>query len=132
MTAPARSPSGAGDPPGREVARGAVPLWNIANNAKYITAEGSAVSGLEVLTPVQQLNEYIMISLRTSEGCSLPELTRRFGPAAARQLENNAAGYILTGKMTRTNDRLQLTREGKLLADGIAAELFFEPTASIR
>jgi len=31
VTAPAQPPSVAGDPPDREVERGAVPLWNIAN-----------------------------------------------------------------------------------------------------
>jgi len=104
--------------------------WNIANNAKYIAAEGSAVAELEVLTTVQQLNEYIMISLRTSEGCNLPEIIRRFGAAAANELKNNAGAYILSGTMRRVGDCLQLTREGKLLADGIASQLFFEPTTS--
>jgi oxygen-independent coproporphyrinogen-3 oxidase len=104
--------------------------WNLANNAKYIAADGSAIAELEVLTPTQQLNEYIMISLRTSEGCNLAEVIRRFGPAAARQLEKDADAYILTGKMRKVDGRLQLTREGKLLADGIASELFFEPTPS--
>ncbi|WP_431212260.1 radical SAM family heme chaperone HemW [Puia sp. P3] len=102
--------------------------WNLANNAKYIAAEGSAIAELEVLTPVQQLNEYIMISLRTSEGCSVSEIIRRFGAAAAREFEKNAGAYILSGRMRRVDDRLQLTREGKLLADGIASELFFEPS----
>ena len=104
--------------------------WNLANNAKYIAAEGSAIAELEVLTPTQQLNEYIMISLRTSEGCNLGEVIRRFGAAAARQLEKDADAYILTGKMRKVDGRLQLTREGKLLADGIASELFFEPIPS--
>jgi len=104
--------------------------WNIANNAKYIAAEGSAVAELEVLTTVQQLNEYIMISLRTSEGCNLPEIIRRFGAAAANELKNNAGAYILSGTMRRVGDCFQLTREGKLLADGIASQLFFEPTTS--
>jgi oxygen-independent coproporphyrinogen-3 oxidase len=105
--------------------------WNLANNAKYIAADGSAIAELEVLTPTQQLNEYIMISLRTCEGCSLGEVARRWGADAARQLEKDAGAYILTGKMRKVDGRLQLTREGKLLADGIASQLFFEPTALI-
>ncbi|MBS1606081.1 MAG: radical SAM family heme chaperone HemW [Bacteroidetes bacterium] len=100
--------------------------WNLANNAKYISADGSAIAELEVLTATQQLNEYIMISLRTCEGCSLPEVLRRWGADAARQLEKDADAYILTGKMRKVDGRLQLTPEGKLLADGIASQLFFE------
>ena len=107
---------------------GASREWNLANNAKYIAAEGSAIAELEVLTPTQQLNEYIMISLRTCEGCNLGEVIRRWGSSAAHQLEKDAGAYILTGKMRKVDGRLQLTREGKLLADGIASQLFFEPS----
>jgi oxygen-independent coproporphyrinogen-3 oxidase len=98
--------------------------WNVANNAKYIAGEGSAVAELEVLTPVQQLNEYIMISLRTTEGIDLGEVTRRFGAETALHLEKEVSAYIQQGKIRMGNGRLQLTREGKLLADGIAADLF--------
>ena len=35
-----------------------------------------------------------------------------------------AQKFIETGNMTWDGERLRLTREGKLLADGIAAELF--------
>lgn len=104
--------------------------WNVANNSKYFVAEGSAVAELEVLTPVQQLNEYIMISLRTMEGIDLQEITRRFGANAAHQVEKGCTIYLQEGKVILENGKLQLTREGKLLADGIAADLFFEPGAA--
>jgi len=111
--------------------------WNLANNAKYIDAltgaMGAAAVGAdvvvaekEVLTPVQQLNEYIMISLRTMEGSDLQHMAARFGSEQAQEMERRAAAYILDGKIRVLNDRLQLTQEGKLLADGIAADLFFE------
>jgi oxygen-independent coproporphyrinogen-3 oxidase len=102
--------------------------WNISNNARYIAAlAGGAlpVAEKEVLTPVQQLNEYIMISLRTMEGIDLPTVSRRFGPGAADALERRAARHIQSGLMIRT-EKLVLTKEGKLLADGIAADLFAE------
>jgi oxygen-independent coproporphyrinogen-3 oxidase len=102
--------------------------WNVANNAKYIAALGaaadSAIAEREVLTPVQQLNEYIMISLRTMEGMDMAHIAARFGPEAARDVETRAQRYIKEGKMTTA---LALTTEGKLLADGIAADLFFDP-----
>ena len=34
--------------------------------------------------------------------------------------------FIEAGNMVWDGERLRLTREGKLMADGIAAELFFE------
>jgi oxygen-independent coproporphyrinogen-3 oxidase len=55
--------------------------WNIANNALYISsmAKGSLAFELEVLTYNQQLNEYIMTSLRTIEGISLTKIKSDFG-----------------------------------------------------
>ena len=109
--------------------------WNVANNAKYIDALTSASAGAgveaviaerEILTPVQQLNEYIMISLRTMEGSDLQHMSARFGAKQALEMERRAAVYILEGKIRVVENRLQLTQAGKLLADGIAADLFFD------
>jgi oxygen-independent coproporphyrinogen III oxidase len=108
--------------------------WNISNNALYVAAWGgatvsadgmaSAVAEVEVLTPVQQLNEYIMISLRTMEGSDLSHVAGRFGAQAAQELERRATLHVRSGNMILT-ERLILTQGGKLLADGIAADLFF-------
>ena len=104
--------------------------WNVANNAKYsaaLNAEPAAtyISDKEVLTTIQQLNEYIMISLRTVEGIDLRYVTARFGTAAAGKLEKHAQRYVQDGKMI-VSEKLSLTTAGRLLADGIAADLFFE------
>ena len=76
---------------------------------------------MEVLTPVQKLNEYIMTSLRTMEGLDLSVLN------AASGLELRAASkkYIENGLIKMEDNFIKLTNEGKLLADGIAADLFF-------
>ena len=114
--------------------------WNVANNARYTAVFGGAPGeqpgvaveqpGVAVekeeLTAVQQLNEYIMISLRTMEGSELSLVARRFGEERAEELAARAARYIREGKMDLRAGSLQLTKEGKLLADGIAADLFFE------
>jgi oxygen-independent coproporphyrinogen III oxidase len=104
--------------------------WNVANNARYTAAlleeTGEYVAEKEELTPTQRLNEYIMISLRTTEGSELPLVAQRFGPHTARELATRADKYIREGKMSLGADSLRLTKEGKLLADGIAADLFFE------
>jgi oxygen-independent coproporphyrinogen-3 oxidase len=105
--------------------------WNASNNAQYVDywleARGSLSppGGSETLTPAQQTNEYIMTSLRTLEGCDLAHISGRFGQAIASDLRSRAARYINTNKMVESNGRLILLPEGKLLADGIAADLFF-------
>ncbi len=97
--------------------------WNIANNNSYIKAlqEDRIPFEKEILTPVQQLNEYIMTSLRTMEGLDLQQV-----PVTEReQLLKGAQKYINGGMLVCKGGQLILTREGKLLADGIAADLFF-------
>jgi oxygen-independent coproporphyrinogen-3 oxidase len=100
--------------------------WNVANNALYIKSlkEDKVPFEIEHLTSTQRLNEYIMTSLRTMEGLNLEYVTSKFGETAASKLIQEAKQFIETGKMQLNNDYLQLTKEGRLFADGIAAELF--------
>jgi len=103
--------------------------WNVANNARYI-AEPGGTTEKETLTPEQQLNEAIMISLRTVEGIHLATIATRFGAQTAELLRKRAEKHIVTGQLRLSEGSLHLTREGKLLADGIAADLFFEPNVT--
>lgn len=100
--------------------------WNIANNALYIKSlkEDKVPFEIENLTDTQQLNEYIMTSLRTMEGLNIEYVVNRFGEKAAGKLQQEARQFIETGKIQLQNGHLQLTKEGKLFADGIAVELF--------
>lgn len=100
--------------------------WNIANNALYIKSleQQTLPFEEEILTPDQQLNEYIMIGLRTIEGISLEKVEEMSGAAEVLRLQNQSKKYISAGKMQTDHNRLYLTREGKLFADGIAADLF--------
>ena len=66
-----------------------------------------------------------MISLRTLEGTDLAYVAERFGADKVVALQSRAARYIGEGKLSAANGRLVLSKEGKLLADGIAADLFF-------
>ena len=102
--------------------------WNVANNAGYVTAlvggRGDLVAEKEDLTPVQQLNEYIMLSLRTMEGIDLRQTADRFGSGTMQELEQRARRYSREGRLT-IGENIVLTKAGRLLADGIAADLFF-------
>ena len=97
--------------------------WNVSNNNVYIESleNGSLHFEKEILTPVQQLNEYIMTSLRTIEGLDLEKTKSE----TREKLNSISKKYIDGGLMKKQNDHLILTREGKLLADGIAAAMFF-------
>jgi oxygen-independent coproporphyrinogen III oxidase len=101
--------------------------WNIANNNQYIASLNRGVIPFEkeVLTTNQQLNEYIMTSLRTMEGINLKLVENKFGEKAARRLQSESRKHITNNKMLQSETGyLRLTKEGKLLADGIASDLF--------
>lgn len=106
---------------------GASRQWNVANNALYIQsiAKGELFTENEVLTRVQQLNEYIMTSLRTMEGLSIGYVANNFDKDAGERILLSAKKFIVAGSVVWDGERLRLTREGKLMADGIAAEMFF-------
>ncbi|NML19502.1 radical SAM family heme chaperone HemW [Pseudoflavitalea sp. G-6-1-2] len=107
---------------------GANRQWNIANNALYIQSlkAGTVPFEQEILTPVQQVNEYIMTSLRTIEGMNLKIIEAKTDPATAAQILQECAQYLKDGLMKNEDGKLILTPQGKLFADGIAAELFRE------
>jgi oxygen-independent coproporphyrinogen III oxidase len=101
--------------------------WNIANNNLYILSLQNNMLSFEeeVLTETQQLNEYIMTSLRTMEGLDLDFVSKKFGTAIVNKLQTTSKKYIDSSKLKNQNSKLILTNQGKLFADGIAADLFF-------
>ena len=105
--------------------------WNIANNALYIEAlqKNSLPYQQETLNETQRINEYIMTSLRTIEGIDLAKINS-FGKTYYDALMTTANKYLHTEKLVQTTTALILTRHGKLFADGIAADLFFEAKSS--
>ncbi len=96
--------------------------WNIANNTAYIDAIKKDIVPFEkeILTVVQQTNEYIMTSLRTGEGLN----TDKIEEGAKAEVIKKAGKYIARHLMQQKENFFVLTKEGKLLADGIAADLF--------
>ena len=100
--------------------------WNISNNNLYIKniEEGTCSYEEEILTNKQQENEYIMTTLRTSEGISLTYIKEKFGKDETTRIFNLSLKYIQQELMVANNEYLILTNKGKLFADGIAADLF--------
>jgi oxygen-independent coproporphyrinogen-3 oxidase len=101
--------------------------WNIANNALYIQSLKKNIIPFEeeILTDIQQLNEYIMISLRTKEGLHLQTLAEKFGQEKVNEIKLQGKKYFTQNLMQEENGFIFLTAQGKFLADGIAADLFF-------
>ena len=101
--------------------------WNISNNALYVQflKNNTIPFEEEILTGTQQLNEYIMTSLRTMEGLNLTTVEERFGKKISRDLKSASEKWKVGDKLLLEDEKIILTKEGKLFADGIAADLFF-------
>ncbi|MCW3114308.1 MAG: hemW [Segetibacter sp.] len=100
--------------------------WNIANNALYIQSlsKGTLAAEEELLSKDQQLNEYIMTSLRTMEGLSLQKVMKDYGEDKYEIVLKTANTHIKHNHLALENNYLKTTSAGKLLADGIASDLF--------
>ncbi len=103
--------------------------WNIANNALYITGllrEKKLHFEEEVLTEVQQLNEYLMTSLRTIWGTDLRKIANEWGADYSSLVLKFSEESQEKKHLVLQDGRLYLTAAGKLFADRIAAELFID------
>ena len=100
--------------------------WNVSNNALYIQSlqQNIVPFEVEVLTPTQKLNEWIMTSLRTKEGLRLD--AARADRRVIETLKGKSRRFQDEKLVLQYENALVLTRKGKLYADGIAAELFFD------
>lgn len=100
--------------------------YNVSNNTKYLNAlaENRMHLMYEMLEPHDQVNEYIMTSLRTQWGCDLNKLLQEYDFDLLKTYENYVAELIGQKRAVVTENRLILTDSGKLLADRIASDLF--------
>jgi oxygen-independent coproporphyrinogen-3 oxidase len=105
--------------------------WNIANNALFLKSivEHKLPSEKEILTLHQQINEYIMTSLRMSDGMQLqkikPNVTTEEWQLFCEELEkNNVLLNIPSNYQTNEGAIITLNNKGKLYADRIAGDLF--------
>lgn len=98
--------------------------WNIANNALYIQSihNNQPYFETEILTPNQQLNEYIMTALRTKEGIEMEGA--KWDLLSEISFLEKIKKWEKQGKLLISDKSITLTNEGKLFADGIAADLF--------
>ncbi len=101
--------------------------WNVSNNALYIKSLQNNLIPYqeEYLSVTQRLNEYIMTSLRTIEGIDLDFVKDKFGEKISCTLQQASLKFQQNEKLKLTDQKLVLTTNGKLFADGIAADLFF-------
>ncbi|CAM3314194.1 Oxygen-independent coproporphyrinogen-III oxidase-like protein YqeR [Aequorivita lipolytica] len=100
--------------------------WNVANNTKYIKSieAGTLPSEAEILSKKDRYNEYIMTGLRTKRGVSLDKVEKEFGKLYAEYLLKQAESNLQNHLLILEDQTLKISKKGKFLSDGIAADLF--------
>ncbi len=100
--------------------------WNVSNNHLYIQSleKNQLNFEMENLTTAQQYNEYVLTSLRTMWGTDLNYIKQNLGEDFFDYCLNEVEKYIKTNKISRKENKLFLTNQGKLIADKIASDLF--------
>ena len=100
--------------------------WNVSNNLSYMqsieTHERPFES--EILTNIDQLNEYIMTKLRLEEGINTHVIMNKWGNAQLSRITTLIERFIEDHQVEKTQDGWRLTKHGKIFADGIASALF--------
>jgi len=105
---------------------GKMRMWNKANNVFYIKSIEQNIIPFEkeILTETQKLNEYILTSLRTSEGLDLKYIEDTFSINERKRIENLIMNEVEKKNILIRKEKIILTDEGKLFADGISVKLF--------
>ncbi len=100
--------------------------WNVANNHQYIDQlfKDELPATTEVLSIEDRINEYLMISLRTSKGISFEYFENEFGSQYLSELKNNLNSFLNNNLLEIENNYCKTTKSGKLMADKIASDLF--------
>ena len=78
----------------------------------------------EILTDIDQLNEYIMTKLRLEEGININVIINKWGDDQLSRITTLIERFIQDQKVEKIRDVWRLTKHGKFFADGIASALF--------
>lgn len=99
--------------------------WNVASITEYILAieNNTGFFEREELTLFDRYNDYVMVSLRTSEGINLTFLEQKFGSELTRYCFENIKPYIESNKVSHSDNKLRLNLEGIMISNQILIQL---------
>ena len=95
--------------------------WAVSSISKYVN---DLASEEELLSEVDNYNEYIMTSLRIKEGLDIDNVRERYGVSRVEQLVKDAQRYIDSGSLVLDGSRLYIPEENFLISDAVISDLF--------
>lgn len=101
--------------------------WNVSSINEYLEAikQGVIPAEQELLTLNNKYNETVMTGLRTMWGCDIRDINKQFGANYEHYFINQIQKWINQSLIQQEGNIFTLTNKGKLLADGIASDLFY-------
>lgn len=102
---------------------------NVSNNHTYLKSIANKTLPIleEVLSREDNINEYLMTSLRTSWGCDLKYLLTKYQYDLAKDQQTYIRESLALELIQIADEKITLTRKGKMLADKISSDLFLIP-----
>ena len=86
----------------------------------FAIVEGeSAIDFLETTSPPMAMSETMMLGMRLSEGVSNADFRNRFGEGLMSVYGSEIDDLVSTGLIEHTDDRIRLTRRGRLLGNSV-------------
>ncbi|MGB7201252.1 MAG: radical SAM family heme chaperone HemW [Pyrinomonadaceae bacterium] len=95
---------------------------NGRDTAKYVELIENNISAEVMRDEIDQASEFIFLGLRMEDGIDLVEYKLRFGSDLIKKYQIELNRLIDAGLIATENDRLQLTRKGKLFSNEVFAE----------
>ncbi len=101
--------------------------WNVSNNNIYINSilKNKIPCEVEKLNEKDKYNEYILTSLRTIWGVNSKFIKMTFSSFFYNFFKKNTQKWIKSGHILQKNEKITLSKKGKLFADKISSELFW-------
>lgn len=97
-------------------------VWCDSSAKEY--SEGKFRYEEEELSTMDHLNEYVMISLRTSRGIDMELIEERYGAEHRRRIEQCGAPWLERGALQYADNRLVIPARCFLLSDAIIESFF--------
>ncbi len=114
--------------PGAHSFDGSTRSANIEHNQKYISSirEGQLPMTIEILTPIQRMNEFLLTGLRTKKGVNIGLFDRLFHCNLLTDRERDLDPFLNEKWLELDGSYLRPTKKGFLMADEISLRLFYD------
>jgi oxygen-independent coproporphyrinogen-3 oxidase len=102
--------------------------WNVSNNLKYLkgVADSKIDHSIENLSVSNQINESILIGLRTIGGLNMKEIELRFGQSIVRQILKESKPFVAINQLKLEGGFLTIPKEHWVVTDYISSSLFVD------